>query len=156
MVCVPVFHLLYGAFFNHLPEGLLADLPVVPAQKLSFLSLTLAFFVSLLPLSVALYGLITLSTLFKLYENGIIFSADNVRYFRRLGYVFLFWVMANAAFTPLVSFILTFVNPPGERAMVAKFGISDISSLIIGAVVLLISWVMNEGRRFEDEQAYTV
>jgi hypothetical protein len=119
-------------------------------------SLSLAFLASLLPVSVAVYGLGTLRSLFKLYENGIMFSSDNVRYFHRLGYVCIAWVIANAVFTTLISAIITFGNPPGERAIVAQFGTSDMANLIIGAIVLLISWVMDEGRKLEDEQAHTI
>ena len=156
MVAIPTFDFFYWAFFNHLPEGLLADLPVAPAQPLSSLSLSLAFLVSLLPVSVALYGVAALGALFKLYENGIIFAAENVKYFRRLGYALMAWVMANALFTPLISLVITFGNPPGERVVVAEFGVLDASILAIGSVVLLVSWVMNEGRKLEDEQAHTV
>ncbi len=156
IVCVPVLDLLFWASFNHLPEGLTSGLPVAPLQKLSALSLALAFLVSLLPTGVAVYGLITLRALFRFYESGIVFSADTVRYFRRLGYVLIAWVIANAAFTPLISIVLSFTNPPGQRAMVAQFDILDITTLLIGGVVLSISWVMNEGRKLEDEQAHTV
>ena len=40
--------------------------------------------------------------------------------------------------------------------MVAQFGASDVGTLIIGAVVLLVSWVMKEASKLEDEQAHTV
>ncbi|NNE83230.1 MAG: DUF2975 domain-containing protein [Alphaproteobacteria bacterium] len=156
IIGVPVFDLLYWASFNHLPEGFLTDLPVLPTQQLSVLSLALAFLVSLLPVSVAVYGLVTLKALFRLYEGGIIFSADNVKYFRRLGYSFIAWVVANTVFTPLISVVVTFANPPGQRVLSAQFGVLDIATLLIGGVVLLISWVMNEGRKLEDEIAHTV
>jgi len=156
IVGVPVFDLLYWAFLNHLPDGLLANLPIVPGRDLSILSLSLACLASLIPVSVAVYGLFTLRSLFRLYENAIIFSVDNVRCFRRLGYTLIAWVIASAVFTPLISIAMTFTNPPGERVLVAKFGVLDFSTLIIGGIVLLVSWVMNEGRKLEDEQAHTI
>ncbi len=156
IVGVPLLNLLYWASFNHLPDGLLADLPAAAIQPLSGLSLSLAFVVSLLPVGVALYGLITLEALFKLYQKGIVFSQQNVRLFRRLGFVLLTWVAANALFTPLISVVITFNNPPGSRELVAQFGVLDLSTLVIGAVVLLLSWVMNEGHKLEDEQAHTI
>ena len=156
IVFVPLLNLLYWASFNHLPDGLIADLPASPMQPLSVASLSLAFLVSLLPVGVALYGLMILESLFKLYEKGIVFSQQNVRFFRRLGYTLLAWVAANALFTPLISVVITFNNPPGSRELVAQFGVLDFSTLVIGAVVLLLSWVMNEGRKLEDEQAHTI
>jgi len=66
------------------------------------------------------------------------------------------WVVANLLFVVLISIVLTFNNAPGDRMMVAQFGISDIGTLIIGAVVVLLSWVMSEASKLEDEQAHTV
>jgi len=156
IVGVPVIDLLYWTFFNHLPDGLVATLPVARTVELSAGALMLAFLVSLLPVGAAMYGLLTLRSLFGLYEKAIIFSAENVKYFRRLGYALIAWVLANALFTPLISTIITFSNAPGERMVVAQLGVFDVSTLLIGCVILLVSWVMDEGRKIEDEQAHTV
>jgi len=154
--CIPITILMYWLFFNHLPIGFKAELPVVVNQALPFKTLLLAFLVSLIPASVAIYGIINLKELFKLYEKATVFSERNVRCFRRLGYTLIYWVVANLIFVILMSTVLTFNNSQGERMMVAQFGISDFGTLIIGAVVVLVSWVMNEASKLEDEQAHTV
>ncbi len=101
-------------------------------------------------------GAISLRELFKLYERAIVFSERNVNCFRRLGYTLISWVFANLIFVVLISVVLTFNNLPGERVVVAQFGSSDVVTLIIGAIVLLVSWVMEEASRLENEQAHTV
>ncbi len=68
----------------------------------------------------------------------------------------IFWVVANFVFVVLISLVLSFNKLPGERVMVAQLGVSDIGTLIIGAVIVLVSWVMKEASRLEDEQAHTV
>ncbi len=148
---------LYWASFNHLPDGFI-ELPVAVAanQTLSYSSLALAFCVSLIPVSVAMFGMVTLTKLFKLYENAIVFAAENVKYVRRLGYILIYWVIASAIFTTLISIVISFANPPGQRMMVAEFQISDLSTLLIGAIVILISWIMEEGRKLEEETAHTI
>lgn len=156
IVSVPIIAFLYWFFFNHLPNGLLADLPILPTQEFSALQLVLGFLVSLLPMSVALYGLITLKGLFQLYARGIIFSAKNVTYFHRLGHTFIAWVIASALFTPLISMVITFNSAVGERTLVAKFGIMDLFALLVAGIFLVIAWVMNEGQKIEDEQAHTI
>lgn len=156
LVVIPVAVFLYWVFFNHLPEGFHTDLPVTPTQELSLSQLILGGLVSFLPVGVTLYGLVTLKALFRLYADAIMFSAENVKYFRRLGYVFIAWVMANAIFTPLIGLIITSANPAGKKALVVQFGIVDLFTLIIGGIILVIAWVMNEGRKLEDEQAHTV
>ena len=153
---IPVADLLYWIYFNQLSDGFTSGLPAVPYQALSLLSLTLAFFASLIPLSVAVYGIATLRKLFGLYENGIVFSEENVALFRKLGYAMIAWVFANLIFVPLISIILTFENPAGQRMLTIGFDVSDLAALIIGAIIVLISRVMDEGRKLEDEQMHTV
>jgi Protein of unknown function (DUF2975) len=156
IICIPVLSLLYWLFFNDLPKGFTNELPVVASQTLPLSSIALAILVSLIPMSVVIYGLLTLKELFKLYERGIVFSTKNVSCFRRLGYTLIAWVLANMIFVTLISVVISFNNPPGERTMVIGFGSSDLATLIIGAVVILISWVMHEASRLEDEQAFTI
>ncbi len=156
IICIPVFTLLYWLFFNSLPKGFTTELPVLTNQTLSLSTRALAFLVSLIPASVAIYGLLTLKELFKLYQKGIVFSAENVKCFRCLGYTLISWVGANMIFILLISVVLTFNNPVGERQIVAQFGFSDLATLITGAVVILVSWVMIEASKLEDEQAYTI
>ncbi len=156
ILAVPAGTLLYWLFFNSLSDGFLAELPVLPNEGLSSLQIILAVLVSFIPMSVGLYTLITLRILFTLYESGVIFSVENVTCFRRLGYALIAWVIANMLFTPLISLVLSFANAPGNRNLVMNFGIEDISTLIIGGVVLIVAWVMNEGHKLQDEQTYTV
>jgi len=153
---IPIVSLMYWMVFNYLPGGFKAELPVVASQALPLKTLLLAFLVSLIPASVAIYGAINLKELFKFYERGIVFSKQNANCFRRLGYALISWVFANLIFVVLISLVLTFNNLPDERVMVAQFGISDVGTLIIGAVVLLVSWVMEEASKLENELSHTV
>ncbi|WP_020590964.1 DUF2975 domain-containing protein [Kiloniella laminariae] len=156
LVLIPLLDLAYWGFFNHLPEGFHDDLPVAITGELTALPLLLAFVASLLPLSVTLYGLFILRKLFGLYEQGIIFAEENVRCFQKLGYCFIASVAAGFLFTPLASVALTFNNLPGQRELVLDLRSDDLLALIVGGIILLISWVMEEGQKLEDEQRHTV
>lgn len=153
---IPTVTLAYWLFFNSLPVGFKTALPVAVDQAVPFNTLLLAFLASSIPASVAVYGAINLKELFKLYEKAIVFSQRNVKCVRRLGYTLIGWVIANFFYVPLISVALTINNLPGERMMVAKFGFSDVGTLLIGAVVVLVSRVMEEASKMEEEQAHTV
>jgi len=155
IILIPALDILYWLSFNHLPDGLF-KLPIVASQELSLQIRLLAILASLIPVSVATFGVFTLVKLFKLYEEAIIFTTENVKHFRTLGYVLIYWVFAKMIYITLISAIISFSNPPGQRMLVAQFELPDISALIIGAIVVLISWIMDEGRKLEDEQAHTV
>jgi hypothetical protein len=156
IICTPVSILLFWLFFNSIPASFKGDLPLSINDTLPLLTLTLAFFVCMIPGSVTVYALLTLKELFKLYENAVVFSAANVKCFRRLGYTMIIWVLAKIISTSLLSIVLSFNNPPGERQLVVQFSSTDIATLVIGAIVLVISWVMNEACKLNEEQAYTV
>ena len=153
---IPLADLLFWISFNHLHDEFLTGLPIIPSQDPTPLFLALGFIASLIPVTVAIYGLLTLSRLFKLYENAIVFAHENVRLIRKLGYVIIAWVVANLLFTPLISTIITHGNEGGLPTIAVFLSISDLLTLIMGAIVVLISWVMDEGRKLQDEQAHTV
>lgn len=155
--CIPFFDALYWLFFNHLPHTLI-EIPVSQnaEMQLPFVTRLLAFLVSLLPVGIVTFGVYTLARLFALYEKAIIFSAANVRLFRTLGQTLLLWVVARLIYLPLLTLTISFNNPPGQRMIAAGFELADLTALITGAVVVLMSWVMEEGHELEDEQAHTV
>ncbi len=153
---IPISILLYWFNFENLPDGFKSDLPVSAKQTLSLTTIWLGILISFIPASVAIIGTLTLKELFKLYEGAIFFSAKNVRCFRKLGYVLISWVFTNMLFITLLSVLISLNNPPGERMIVVGFGAADIATLIMGAIVLVVSWIMNEASRLEEEQAYTV
>lgn len=155
--CVPIITLAYWTFFNFLPAGLTNHVFPVPIHKpLSPFVLVIAFIVSLIPIFVVLFGVFNLKSLFKLYEKEVIFSNQNAEYILRFGYSLMAWVAANFIFVILISLVLTFDNPVGNRMVVAELNVQDIAMLIIGAVIVLISWVMKEATILKDEQKYTV
>ncbi len=155
IISTPIATILFWVFFDELTQGKM-DLPITLYSPLSTTSLLLAGIASLLPMSITLYNLITLRNLFRLYEQGIVFAKENAQCFKRLGYSLIAWVIAHIIYIPLLSLALTFENPPGMRAITIQFGILEPLILIIGAIVVFISWIMREATKLEDEQAYTV
>ncbi|MFT5133485.1 MAG: hypothetical protein ACI9SC_001957 [Gammaproteobacteria bacterium] len=157
LIFIPVMILAYWLFFNDLPEGFTSELPpLVISNTLALSTRLLAFIVSLIPTSIAIYGIFNLRELFTLYEKGIIFTTANVKCIRRLGYALIYWTFSKIPFMALISIVLSHNNPPGERMVSIGFGSTDFVTLVTGAIVLIISWVMSEASKLEDEQAHTV
>ncbi len=154
-IALPLLTLFYWVLFNYLPQGLRPLQPYV-IGALPWTTASLALLASLLPLSVVVFGLVTLVQLFRLYENAIYFSHETVTLFRRLGITLMLWVVASPLHSSLLSIAVTFNNPPGERMLVMTLDFGDLAMLLIGTIVILISWIMEEGRKLEEEQAYTV
>jgi hypothetical protein len=155
--CLPVVSAMIWIFFNRLyASAPIIPLPVHLDHDLTAQTRFHAFLVDLIPLGAIVYGLQKLRNLFLLYERGLIFTNQNVDCFRSLGRAMLVWVACHIFRTSLLSVILTLDNPPGKRMITLGLDSGDFSGLFVGAVVLIISWVMDEGRRIQEDQEFIV
>ncbi|KTD49926.1 hypothetical protein Lrub_0368 [Legionella rubrilucens] len=111
---------------------------------------------SSIPMFVQLYILFALIKLFKLYENGEIFSINNVRYIRNIGYALLITQIIDPIYQGAMGFALTRYNPPGHRFAAITLDQTNIGVVLIALIVILISWIMVEGCKLREEQQLTV
>lgn len=94
-----------------------------------------------------LLGVISFYRLLNLYEQGVIFSAANVREMKRLGTYLagygILAVTASALYTGGISpfTLLDFVASPW---------------IVAGGAINLVAWIMDEGRKIQEEQELTV
>ncbi|MGA2869528.1 MAG: DUF2975 domain-containing protein [Verrucomicrobiota bacterium] len=121
-----------------------------------------------------------LSRVFRFYERGMIFAAETIRSIKTLG---LLWVMGWLLLTVLhfspptptqIQAILpsSTTSSDGTTRIIKthvtrthyqmgfftfNFGTGiDFGPLLAGAVIILIAWIMDEGRKIQEEQALTV
>lgn len=102
-------------------------------------------------------GLLVLRSIFKNYKHGAIFTIDNASSFSKLGWLFLAQAFIT---TPLSRSLLmiaaTFSNHPGHRYLSIEFGTYSIESLFCGIIMIIISWVMLEASKLQEEQTFTI
>lgn len=158
-VISPLTVISYWAFFDYLPPEARAmvhtaaaspDYPPIWSNQL------LAIVVTLLPTAAVVYGLSALIRLLRLYQAGRIFSLENVACFRKLGRSMIMLAGASFLSNPLLSLALTFNWPPGRRMVTLGLSSNQILALLVGGVILLISWVMDEGRLLAEDNAMIV
>jgi len=129
----------------------LAGFPILPAGvEISFsplLTYTSPFKIPALVLVLAfcraglfLTGALVLYWLLDLVEAGIFFAAQNVRYIKFLGYL----VIGDWGVTKILDAF-------ARRGMEITFG-----KLGLGLLIILIAWIMDEGRKIQEEQELTV
>lgn len=91
-------------------------------------------------------GIGILYRLFHLYERGVIFTAANVRCLKAIGiWVLAAWALSNAI----------------ELSKLATYDSADIDlrinqTFFAGILVLLISWIMEEGWKIQEEHTLTI
>lgn len=159
LAVLPIYYVFYWAFINHLPETLInANTEPVPliTNKLSGQLQLLGFLSCLLPLSALTYGLINIRKLFFFYKEGVIFSYDHVKLFKNTAKALVSWVVLSIIYESAKSVIFTFGNPPGTRVLKIGFSNAEITTLVVGGIVLVIAWVMDEGRILNEEKELTI
>jgi len=125
-------------------------------QPMPAMSLILGFVVSMIPGSLAVYAVLRLRQLFDFYTRGLIFTAENIRCLRGFALATLGIALVKPMAGALMSVVLTMTNPPGQRMLSVSFGSSELTTLFVGCVFLIIAWIMDEGRELAEEQAQIV
>ena len=144
-----------GFIFNPVPtpEGTinLAHLTFTPQTKLLGFAST---FLGVLPI---LLSLLILKAIFKNYCNGDIFISRNARHYKHLGWLFLLEGFIIHPLSNLLSVLTaTLSNTPGHRYVVINFGTPNLYAVFCGLIIILVSWVMAEGHKIQEEQSFTV
>lgn len=138
------------------PEGFLANAFLTPVSMLSTSTKILAFLVCLIPNVFTVLALYFLANLFRLFEGMEFFSQHSVGALRRIGFSLLAGQLTFPIYTALLSLTLTISNPPGQRVIAAHFGAAEFNWTALAIVIIVISWIMDEGRKLQEEQAATV
>ncbi len=114
-----------------------------------------------------------LARLFRLYERGFIFASENVRCIKILG---LLWI-AQWTLKTIHQFVFNYYSLPSLRSSLPTkvasklkeemfsgnvnlfpfpFWNINFGPLLAGIVIILIAWIMDEGRKIQEEQELTV
>jgi hypothetical protein len=106
-------------------------------------------------LVIVLKGLFHLYSLFNNFAHGGIYTAPNVRHIRQLGLLAMAWAVLDILM-PVGSMLLLqagFVDNAVAGTMRPQliFGTSNLPSFITAALILLASWIMEVGRKTQDE-----
>lgn len=158
IICLmPVINAVVWLFINRFPEIISSRmLPYFVTLPLPASARFMGFLVAMIPTGVAMVGAYYLMRLFRLYERGQIFGPANVRCFRILSRVLIWWFVAGIVHKSLLSLALTLHNPPGQRMITLEIGSPDLTALLLGAILAVIAWVMEEGRKLQEDQDLTV
>ena len=116
----------------------------------------LGFVIGLLPLTIEMTIFYLLSKLFKLYEQGKIFTLRNVKYIKNIGITMLIGQLVQFIYEGLISFALTYHNPSGHKVALFTFGNYDAYNIVTAVMIIVISWIMAEGCKLQEESKYTV
>lgn len=125
-------------------------------SPLTFNARVAGFCVTTIPLMFELMVLYFLIKLFSLYRQLSIFTPNNVRYLRNIGYSLLLLQIAKLLSDFILGFILTSGNPLGMRVAIMQMTENNIAIILVALMVILISWIMAEGVRLQADHEFTI
>ena len=125
--------------------------------ELIFLQKFLGFCGSIVSMASSYASLFFLRKIFINYENSSIFSLENARYYQKLGiYFFIDALIGKPAAEALFVLGATISNEVGNRVFSLSFGSRNLEVLFYGVIVLIISWVMIEASKLQEEHNSTI
>lgn len=139
-----------GMDFSFLPKGVEVLHTLTPMEKFY------GFLISLIPNGIDMIVLYFLIKLFRLYEKAEIFSINNVRYLRNIGYALLIGELLSPIYQSLISFAMTWNNGHGHRYITITLDGTNIGIMLLALFIILISWIMAEGCKLREEQQLTI
>jgi hypothetical protein len=92
--------------------------------------------------------------LFNLYSQGDLFIPQAVCYIRRIGYTY-FLMTVISFFVQIVTEKIAFIPKPNHvelSGLLMQFAISSFPAFLI----IFVAWIMDEGRKIQEEQELTV
>lgn len=108
---------------------------------------------SLIPLAIALFALVNLRRLFSFYAAGVYFTPATVRCFTNMAWTLVAATPAGILTGAALSVALSYDNPAGQRELAISLSSAQLTMLLTGIVLLVISWVMADAVRLQEENA---
>lgn len=139
-----------------LPEAIANHEYFRPISQLNPFYKFLAFLVNLLPTAVVMAVMGNLARLFQLFSRMQFFTQSSVQCIRRVGIILLIGQLLHPFYIALLSLVLTISNPPGSRVIATELGLSELAMIAVASGIILVSWIMEEGRKLQEEQENTI
>lgn len=110
----------------------------------------------LIPTLVDMFMCWMLFRLFQQYQKGKIFTPFAVRCLKWVGLGLLIRQFAGVVSQAIVSVALTSNNPVGFHVLHISFSDFNLYGILVAVMVLIISWVMAEGCKLQEEVDLTI
>lgn len=144
----------FSYFTNNSIPGGAVNLLTMQHSTLTKLICFLGNLIGSLPYIFAYY---TLHKLFANYAKDKIFNIENVNIYQRLGrLLFINGLVCIPLHDTLMVLATTINNAPGQRMLNIGFGTPSLEAILLGFVIMVIAWVMQQASDLSHEQQLTV
>jgi hypothetical protein len=98
----------------------------------------------------------SLFKLFGLYQRGLVFTSKNIQCIKNIGTILLAWVALKLFYPVVVTLVLRFSGASDTLSLYMSLGSDELRYLLIGLVIYVIAWVMNEATSLHQEQELVI
>lgn len=99
---------------------------------------------------------LSLFKLFGLYQRGLIFTPANIQCIKNVGTILLAWIGLKLFYPLVVTLFLRFSGASDTLAIYIGLGTDELRYLLIGLVIYVIAWIMNEATSLHQEQELVI
>ena len=99
---------------------------------------------------------LSLFKLFGLYQRGAIFTAENIKCIKKIGTVLLAWFALKLCYPIVVTLVIRFSGASDTLSLYIGLGTTELKYLLIGLIIYVIAWVMNEATSLHQEQELVI
>ncbi|MCJ2164577.1 MULTISPECIES: DUF2975 domain-containing protein [unclassified Pseudodesulfovibrio] len=145
-----------GMTFQFLGDDLLTDGELALTVPLPWEARILGLSVTMIPVGIGMIATWWLICLFGCFARGEVFTQSSVSYISRTGWTMVASVVTLPIYQLLLSWVLTMHNQPGERLLSISLDLNDLEKIITAAIIILVSWIMEEGRKLRENDDLTV
>ncbi len=126
---------------------------VYDPDRIDYATRIWGFLASMIPGGLWMYGLFHLRHMFAECAGERYFSALSVNSFRKFSWVAFVQVFAVICQSSLVSVILTYHQPAGQKQLVVSISSHQLYALFVGLLLVVISHILAEGKNIADDNA---
>jgi hypothetical protein len=99
---------------------------------------------------------LSLFKLFGLYQQGLVFTTANIQCIKNIGTVLLSWIALKLLYPVIVTLVLRLSGASDSLAIYMSLGSGELRLLLIGLVIYVIAWIMNEATSLHQEQELVI
>jgi hypothetical protein len=99
---------------------------------------------------------LSLFKLFGLYQQSLVFTTANIQCIKNIGTVLLSWIALKLLYPVVVTLVLRLSGASDSLAIYMSLGSDELRLLLIGLVIYVIAWIMNEATSLHQEQELVI
>lgn len=149
-ILIPAYYIFYWSYLS--PSFIDINSDFIALRELQIIG----FFFSLFPLFTLGYTLFLLRKLLSYYENGTIFSIEQIVIFRKLAKYLTLWAFISIAYESIKSVIFSINNIEGNREFILTIESYQIILLVISIIIFLLAKIISEANRLNEENRLTI